>query len=276
MGLYKKIGEVNVISNPQEEQVEMPPAIARTKPTKEDGLLDKPTKTNKPVEPVKSEKKEMPESMQVPEELDRLPEYVLDGDKSVNKILIGTTCYRTILVRTVQAIIDTLKKYPETEHAFQNGVFVHENANNLVELAKGKKASHIFFVEHDMAFEPDTLQKLLDLDKDVVAASYSGRKLPREPLVYQQNPDNKELYRMNYDIWPDKPFKCYGVPTGCTLVKMGVFEKIKKPYFFFEYTEEGKMKMSQDIYFSKKVNEAGLEVWCHPTLNVIHCGDFDY
>ena len=190
-------------------------------------------------------------------------------------ILIGTPCYRTILIRTAWSLIDTLRKYPNTEMAFQDGVFVHENDNKLVELAKEKKASHIFFVEHDNVFPPDTLGRLLEQDKDVIAAPYSGRSLPRQPLVYQRGADG-ELFMMNYDIWPDKPFKCYGVSTGCTLVKMSVFDKIQKPYFFFEYDKDGKMLMSQDIYFCKKVNEAGMEVFCHPGIEVGHIGDFLY
>ena len=190
-------------------------------------------------------------------------------------IIIGTVCYKTILARTAYSLMDTLRKHPETEMAFQSGVFVHENQNNLVELAKAKKASHLFLVEHDIVFDPDTLQRLLDLDKDVVAAPYSGRALPRRPLIYQKANDG-ELYMMSYDIWPDKPFKCYGVSTGCTLVKMSVFDKIEKPYFSFEYTKEGKMKMSQDIYFSKKVNEAGMECWVDPTIDVVHIGSYDY
>jgi len=190
-------------------------------------------------------------------------------------ILLGIPCYRTILVRTSDTIINTLKANPEAEHCFMNGVFVHENQNNLVELAKEKKATHLFLVEHDMVFEADTLGRLLEQDKDVICAPYSGRCLPREPLVYQKGADG-ELYMMSYDIFPKKPFKCYGVPTGCTLIKMSVFDKLEKPYFFFEYDKKGKMLMSQDIYFSKKVNEAGLECWADPTIPVIHIGDADY
>ncbi len=191
-------------------------------------------------------------------------------------ILIACPVDKTIHVRTAYSIYQTLLKYQDTTIAFQSGVFIHDNDNKLVDLAKEKKASHIFFVEHDNVFEADTLGRLLEHDKDVIAAPYSGRKLPREPLVYMQNSLNKELYQMSYDRWPKKLFKCYGVPTGCTLIKMSVFEKITKPYFFFEYLENGKMKMSQDIYFSKKVNEAGMECWCDPTINVVHIGEYDY
>jgi len=190
-------------------------------------------------------------------------------------ILIGVPVYRTILVRTAWSIIDTLKKYPNTDVHFQNGVFVHENQNKLVEVAREKKASHLFLVEHDMVFKPDTLGRLLEQDKDVIAAPYSGRCLPRQPLVYQKSPSG-EPYMMTYDIWPSEPFQAYGVPTGCTLIKMSVFDKLKKPYFFFEYTPEGLMKNSQDIYFSKKVQEAGMSVWVDPRIPVTHVGDFSY
>jgi GT2 family glycosyltransferase len=190
------------------------------------------------------------------------------------KILIGVTCYRTILARTANTILDIVRKYPDVGVVFQNGVFVHENMNNLVKYAQEDKCSHIFFVEHDMVFPPDTLDRLLEQDKDIIAASYNYRCLPPTPMIYQKGDDG--LFRMTYDIWPDKTFKCYGVPTGCTLIKMSVFDKISYPYFFFNYTQDGKLESSQDIYFCKKANEAGIEVWCDPTINIKHIGDYDY
>jgi len=189
-------------------------------------------------------------------------------------VFIGIPCYKTIHIRTMDSVVMTLLKH-HTDFGFMSGVFVHENQNKLVEMAREKKASHLFLIEHDMVFEPDTLEKLLKLDKDVVAAPYSGRALPRQPLVYDKKP-NGELYMMDYDIFLDKPTKVYGVPTGCTLIKMSVFDKIEKPYFFFEYDKKGKMLMSQDIYFSKKVNEAGLECWIEPRISINHIGEMDF
>lgn len=191
-------------------------------------------------------------------------------------VFIGIPCYKTIHIRTMDSIVMTLlKHHPNIDFGFMNGVFVHDNQNKLVELAREKKASHLFLIEHDIVFQPDTLERLLELDKDVVSAPYSGRGLPRQPLVYDKKP-NGELYQMNYDIWPDKPTKVYGVPTGCTLIKMSVFDKLTKPYFFFQYNKEGKMEESQDIYFSKKVGEAGMECWIDPRIPVIHIGEFDF
>lgn len=192
-------------------------------------------------------------------------------------VFIGIPCYKTIHIRTMDSIVITMLQYhPNIDFGFRSGVFVHENQNDLVETAKMKRASHLFLVEHDNVFPSDTLEKLLELDKDVVSAPYSGRALPLEPLVYDQSKMNDELYQMSYDRWPDKPTRVYGVPTGCTLIKMSVFDKIEKPYFFFEYNKEGKMEMSQDIYFSKKVNEANMECWIRPDIEVIHIGEYSY
>jgi hypothetical protein len=213
------------------------------------------------------------------EETKKEPIKPKEDKKKDDLILIAVPCYKTIHIRTAWAITETIRRYPNTEVAFQSGVFVHENQNNLVELAKEKKASYIFLVEHDIVFEPDTLETLLSLneyaDFDVVVAPYSDRYLPKQPLVYQKSPKG-ELYKMNYDVWPDKPFKAYGVPTGCTLIKMRVFDKIEKPYFFFTNNKEGVMQQSQDIYFSKKVNEAGMECWVDPSIPITHIGEFDF
>jgi len=254
MGTYNKIGEVTLTTKPPQEP-EMPPAIPRPKPSKDINYDDYKPEVSQTTSAAKS------------------GEVIIEP---TNLILIGTTCYKTILFRTAWSLMDTLKRYPNTEMAFQSGVFVHENANQLVELAKSKGASHLLLIEHDIVFEPDTLGRLLAHDKDVVAAPYSGRKLPREPLVYQQNNPGEEPYMMSYDMFPTKLFKAYGVPTGCTLIKMSVFDKLTKPYFFFEYDEQGKMLMSQDIYFSRKINKANMECFVDPTIQVVHVGDFDY
>jgi len=34
--------------------------------------------------------------------------------------------------------------------------------------------------------------------------------------------------------------------------------------------------MSQDIYFSRKINKANMECFVDPTIQVVHVGDFDY
>ena len=173
-------------------------------------------------------------------------------------------------------MIAMLKNTPqETEVIFQNGVFVHQNQNNIVDFAVENKFDYVFLVEHDMIFEPETLNKLLADDKDIICANYNFRSEPRQSMVFRLN-DKGELENIPSRELPKETFKCEAVPTGLTLIKTSVFSKITKPYFFFEMNEDGQMKTSQDVYFSQKANKAGLSVWCNPTIEVGHLGEAIY
>ena len=193
----------------------------------------------------------------------------------MNKIILGIPCYKTISVRTAWSIMDILRKHPEVEVAFQDGVFVHENQNNLVKLAQERGASHIWLVEHDMIFEPETLNKLLADNKDIICANYNFRSEPRQSMVFRFNAKG-ELENIPQRELPKETFEAGAIPTGLTLIKTDVFKKLTKPYFFYKYNSEGKMESSQDVYFCNKAREAGLSVWCNPTIEVGHLGENIY
>lgn len=188
------------------------------------------------------------------------------------KILIGLPVYKTISVRTASSLIELLKV---TQHDittyFADGVFVHQNQNNIIEFAVQNKFDYVFLVEHDMIFEPETLNKLLADNKDIICANYNFRSEPRCSMVFDDN-----MEHIQQRLLPKETFKCGAIPTGLTLIKTSVFEKLKKPYFFYEYNEEGQMKTSQDVYFCNKSKEVGFEIWCNPTIEVGHLGDNIY
>jgi len=79
------------------------------------------------------------------------------------KILIGLPVYKLISVRTVASLIALLEMESENrpEVIFQNGVYVHNNRNDLVDYAVEKGFDYLLFIDHDMIFEPRALEKLL-------------------------------------------------------------------------------------------------------------------
>lgn len=184
------------------------------------------------------------------------------------KILIGLPVYKTISVKTAFSLVEMLKNIPEgtlVQVIFQEGVFVHQNQNDIAEYAVKNNFDAVLFVEHDMVFEPDTLSLLLRDDKDIVGANYNFKSEPLQSMVFdlEGNP-LKEV--------PKETFQASAIPTGLMLVKTSVFQKLPKPYFFYEY-EQGTMKTSQDIYFCQKARQNGLEVWCNPNITVKHLGE---
>ncbi len=195
----------------------------------------------------------------------------------MSKILIGIPCYKTISVKTAFSLIEMIKNTPhhELQVIFQDGVFVHQNQNNIVDYAVENGFDYVFLVEHDMIFEPETLNKLLADDKDIICANYNFRSEPRQSMVFRFN-EKGELENIPQRELPKETFKAGAIPTGLTLIKTSVFAKLKKPYFFYEYTNEGVMKSSQDVYFCLKAREAGLEIWCNPTIETAHQGECLY
>ncbi len=188
------------------------------------------------------------------------------------KILIGLPVYKTISAKTAFSLIEMIRATKrETQVLFQDGVFVHQNQNIIAEYAIENSFDYVLFVEHDMIFEPDTLNKLLADNKDVVCANYNFRSEPRCSMVF-----DKELKNIPFKEIPKATFEAGAVPTGITLIKTEVFKKLKKPYFFYEYNEEGQMKTSQDVYFSLKARDAGFSLWCNPNIETGHLGECLY
>lgn len=195
------------------------------------------------------------------------------GDK---RVLIGLPVYKTISTKTAFSLIEMLDAtVAQTQVIFQEGVFVHQNQNNIVDFAVENKFDYIFFVEHDMVFEPETLNKLLADDKDIICANYNFRSEPRQSMVFRFN-DKGELENIPQRELPKETFQAGAIPTGLTLIKTSVFEKLNKPYFFYEYDKEGRMKTSQDVYFSLSARKAGFEVWVNPNIEVGHQGEAIY
>jgi hypothetical protein len=147
------------------------------------------------------------------------------------------------------------------------------NRKQIVEHALKYKADYLMNIDADMKFPSETLKRLLEDNKDIVGVPYNKRELPLTSTVRMLRKDGN-FYKVDESLMPKELFECGGVGLGCTLIKCSVFDKIKKPWFQFEY--DGDELMGEDYAFCKKAHKAGYKVWCDPTLNVKHLGDYAY
>lgn len=58
--------------------------------------------------------------------------------------------------------------------------------------------------------------------------------------------------------------------TGCVLVRRGVFEKMKYPYFEYIWTQDGCLDTTEDITFSHKARGAGCRIWLNTRFTARH------
>lgn len=197
------------------------------------------------------------------------------------KIAIGLCTYEYVRTETLSSIIKLVKhltqKQVPNRFLFVKGTYIHDSRNKIVEMAQEMEATHLMFIDGDMYFEPGEIDKLFEVDKDVVGCHYNGRSLPLISTLIVKDPQGTKIRNPEF-IMPKEPFKVYACATGFMLIKMDVFKKLKKPYFFHEWLGHipGSTldQLGDDVYFCDRVNKAGLEVWCQPSVQMKHIGSY--
>jgi hypothetical protein len=118
-----------------------------------------------------------------------------------------------IFSQTAEEILNNLKGIPH-KIFFSHKKPIPECFESPTELAlKDKTITHLWFVEDDMVIPPNTLQKMLDEDVNVITCDYPTNKDGRGSVFY------------------DNGGSVVFCGTGCLLVKRKVFDTISKPYF---------------------------------------------
>lgn len=157
--------------------------------------------------------------------------------------------------------------------------------NMLVEKALSEDAEYLLFVDDDTAPPFDTVSKLMreleirDENTVVCAGIYTNKSEPLEPLVFMDHGAGPYWKWKFGDV-----FECWGVATGCMLIRTSVFKKIPKPWFkdindISEvddpslFGKDGKpdvFRMTDDLYFCKKVRDAGFKILAHGGVLPVH------
>lgn len=143
------------------------------------------------------------------------------------------------------------------------------------------KPSHMLWLDTDMRFPPDVLDRLLSHDADFVAANYVTRRGEIRPTaigIY----DDKLVYTTPESTGLE-PVAVVGF--GVALIKAHVFEKLTLPYFCVTWDPQDQRYCGEDAYFclkcwieanirpqvdhelSKYVRHSGMIDWHHKHAN---------
>lgn len=188
------------------------------------------------------------------------------------RVLIGIPALDTLKIDTVQSIIANTAtiQAPATLHVHKTSL-VHDSRNKIAQTAIDQGYSHLMFVDSDIAFPRDGIQKLLDHNLDIVGGLYYRKKPPHEPTIGVMK--GKRL-KIPYKFPKTRLFEVYGTGTGFMLIKTEVFKKLTPPYFYFGNLHGA--AMGEDMYFCHKAQQKGFKVWVDPTIPLRHIGDYEY
>jgi hypothetical protein len=146
----------------------------------------------------------------------------------------------------------------------------------------GKEYDYSLWIDSDMMFAFDDFQRLLDADKQIITGLYlsntehgffAATKFAPEWIV------NRAKGSLSPVTIPDiagktEPFEVATGSMGFCLIKRGVFEAIKRPYFAhtgYPIFGDGKsIFTSEDTGFFYRAGDAGIKTYVHPQVILGH------
>ena len=178
---------------------------------------------------------------------------------------------------TVELFCDYL---PDSDRESGGMTGIDQACNAVIERARELGITYLFFLDYDVLVAPLAMTQLIyraenNPDFDVFSGCYVTRQSPPTSLLWRKIEDGP-----TWDWTMGDVVECEGVPAGCMLIRMSVFDALEdaKPWFEFEGKLDcpngnwrGKF-LSPDLSFCLKVTRAGRKIMMDTG---IQCGHID-
>lgn len=189
----------------------------------------------------------------------------------MKKILIAVPCMDMVQARFAKSLA-TLAKVEDCTVSFIMNSLIYDARNKFCQQAIEGEFDYIMWFDSDMVFPPETLQKLLLHDKDIVSGLYFRRSFPFTPVAFEKldlTDDNGCDFKDLADV-PKELAEVAGVGFGCVLMKTDVLFDIagkEGPVWFSPIGNIG-----EDCAFCIRARKYGYSIWLDPTLKLGHVG----
>ena len=151
--------------------------------------------------------------------------------------------------------------------------------NCLIRKFRAADFTHLFFLDSDTEPPLDCIERLLSLNVPLATGCYpvimqqglrwalSNRAAAPPGLLSQESRGGYRL--LEWLPFFDKPFEVDAGGAGCLLIRRDVFDKVHWPWFKWVEFEDGSQE-SEDIFFFRKCNDAGLRLMADPQIICNH------
>lgn len=197
----------------------------------------------------------------------------------MEKLAVGIPAYGDFKAQTVASLVPAISAAPvPVFFDMVRMTYLPQARQMLADRAVAAGASHLLMVDTDMVFPANVVELLARHDKDIVAANAHEKTF---------GPNGERIGMTKFGEYPNyeprvvdtsKPFECSAVGTAVILIDLRSLERVPRPWFDTSVAADGSVTklLGEDIYFCAKAREHGLEVWCDPTFDVHHVGEFLY
>jgi hypothetical protein len=161
-------------------------------------------------------------------------------------------------------LVQLVKNSPETFFVVSQGTLLPNQRTELVRQSIAAHASHILFIDSDMRFPADGLDRLLANGQDIIGANCKHRQADKWTAGVATLKDSKGIEQVEQ------------IGFGFTLIRVEVFIKMPQPWFATPY--DGQKFVGEDIFFCAKAEDAGHEIYIDHDLSkeIQHTGNKDF
>lgn len=184
------------------------------------------------------------------------------------KTLIAVPCMQTVDANFAQALA-TLKKVGECTVAFEISSLVYDARNHLAELAVKGEYDFILWLDSDMIFPADLLERMMEdiKDRDMICGLYFRRVPPYTPVAYKTLKRNNGVLEIeDLKEYPKEIFEVDGCGFGAVLMRTDFL--FEMPGGWFTPTPDA----GEDCAFCIRWKEHGFKIHCDPMIPLGHVG----
>jgi glycosyltransferase involved in cell wall biosynthesis len=159
------------------------------------------------------------------------------------------------------------------------GTLIFDQRNNMVESALEEGADYVLFIDADMRFPKDTLERLIAHGKGIIGVNATTRSSPVKATAKTLEIDEDGTCNWKQISSKNKTGiqQADGIGCGVMLISKETLNAIPKPWFFFELLPENKL-LGEDIYFCIKAKDVGIDTFIDHDLSqeIGHVGNYTY
>lgn len=157
------------------------------------------------------------------------------------------------------------------------GTLLVDQRNQLVQEALAEGATHILWIDSDMRFPKEVIQRLLERDLDIVAANCSRRRHPASFIALQAD-DERGIY--NVQTLPESTGveEVVAVGFGVMMVKAQVFRDMPQPWHKLIWNTKDEKFVGEDMAWCHGARDAGYKVHIDHDLSkdIYHTGMHEF
>ena len=160
------------------------------------------------------------------------------------------------------------------------GTLIFDQREKLAKAALEDGCDYVLWIDADMRFPKNTIERLLSHDKDICGVNATTRTIPVKATAKNLKVNLEEKTNTWLPVTSKGKTGIERVTSlgcGVLLVKREVFDKTPAPWFWF-YQLPGDKVLGEDVHFCVAAHDAGFETWVDHGLSqeIGHVGSYTY